>query len=213
MKLVPSLLAADLARLAQQARLVEDVADMLHFDVMDGHFVPNLTFGPPVCNALRRHTKLPLEIHLMIDRPATYIPRFEVGPEDCITVHVESVDLPEESLAAIRALGCLAGITVRPNTPLEAVLPYLAQVERVLVMSVDPGFGGQAFNQGSLERIRKLREAIGDREVTIAVDGGIGKDNIAQVVSAGGDIIVAGSSVFGTPDPRAAAWELREAAG
>ncbi len=213
MKLAPSLLASDLARLAEQARLVEGVVDMLHFDVMDGHFVANLTFGPPVCNALRRHTKLPLDIHLMIDRPATYIPRFRVEPGDCITVHVESADPPERSLAEIRALGCLAGITMRPATCLDVVIPYLAHVDRVLVMSVDPGFGGQVFNPDSLERIAKLRETIGDRAITVSVDGGIGKENIAQVVGAGAGIIVAGSSVFGEPDPRAAAQELREAAG
>ncbi len=213
MKLAASLLASDLACLAEQAALVEDVVDLLHFDVMDGHFVANLTFGPPVCNALRRHTKLPLDIPLMIDRPATYVPRFHVEPGDCITVHVESADPPEKSLGEIRALGCLAGITMRPATPLEAVLPYLAQVDRVLVMSVDPGFGGQAFNPESLERIARLREAIGDRAVTVSVDGGIGEGNIAQVVQAGADIIVAGSSVFAQPDPRTAARELREAGG
>ncbi len=213
MKLAPSLLAADLAQLAQQAELVRDVVDMLHFDVMDGHFVSNLTFGPPVCNALRRHTPLPLDIHLMIDRPATYIPRFEVGPQDCITVHVESEDPVESSLAAIRAVGCLAGITMRPSTPLEAVVPYLFQVERVLVMSVDPGFGGQAFNPDALERIRRLRELIGQQDVSIAVDGGIGSGNVLQAVQAGAEIIVAGSAVFGKSDPRAAALELREAAG
>ncbi len=213
MKLAPSLLAADLARLADQAALVEDIVDLLHFDVMDGHFVSNLTFGPPVCNALRRHTTLPLDIHLMIDRPATYIPRFEVEPADCITVHVESADPPEQTLEYIRDLGCLAGITMRPATSLQTVLPFLGQVDRVLVMSVDPGFGGQEFNPVSLERIAKLREAIGQRGVTVSVDGGIGKGNIAQVVRAGADIIVAGSAVFGQPDPRAAVRELREAVG
>jgi len=213
MKLAPSLLAADLAQLAQQARLVEDVVDMLHFDVMDGHFVPNLTFGPPVCNALRAHTGLPLDIHLMIDRPAFYIPRFEVDAEDCITVHVESADPPEESLAAIRSRGCRAGVTMRPSTALASIDPYVPYVDRVLIMAVDPGFGGQKFDPNALERIRRVRETLGRRPVSIAVDGGIGVENIRQVIDAGADIIVAGSSVFGGSDPRAAAVELREAAG
>lgn len=213
MKLAPSLLAADLARMAEAARLVEPIADMLHFDVMDGHFVENLTFGPPVCNALRRHTSLPLDIHLMIERPATYIPRFEVEPADCITVHVESAEPPEQALPAIRRLGCRAGITLRPSTPLSAVFPYLAQVERVLVMSVDPGFGGQSFNPEALERIRWLHDAKEGQRFTVAVDGGIGQENIAQVVRAGADIVIAGSSVFGASDPRAAGLALREAAG
>ncbi len=213
MKLAPSLLAADLAQLAQQARLVEDVVNLLHFDVMDGHFVPNLTFGPPVCNALRAHTNLPLDIHLMIDRPVLYIPRFEVKPEDCITVHVESVDAPEDSLETIRSRGCLAGITMRPRTPLQSIVPYMSYVDRVLIMSVDPGFGGQAFDPKALERIRQVRESLGRRRVSIAVDGGIGVSNVRQVIEAGADIVIAGSSVFGRSDPQAAAVELREAAG
>lgn len=213
MKLAPSLLASDLARLAQQVHLVEGVVEMLHFDVMDGHFVPNLTFGPPVCNALRHHTNLPLDIHLMLDRPVTYAPQFVVRPEDCITVHIEAEDDPEDSLAAVRELGCRVGITVRPATPLEALFPFLDRVDHVLVMSVDPGFGGQAFLPQTTTRIRRLREAIGERTVSLAVDGGIGPDNIAQVVAAGADIIVAGTAVFGQPDPRAAAVALREAAG
>lgn len=213
MKLAPSLLAADLAQIAQQVQLVEDVVEVLHFDVMDGHFVQNLTFGPPVCNALRRHTRLPLDIHLMIDRPATYAPAFAARPEDCITVHVEAEDDPLVSLSVVRELGCRVGITIRPGTPLEALLPFLDRVDHVLVMSVDPGFGGQAFIPESLSRIRRLREAIGRRAISIAVDGGIGMDNIAQVVAAGADVIIAGTAVFGQPDPRAAAIALREAAG
>ena len=211
MKLSPSILSADFANLAEEAKAVEGVAHFLHFDVMDGHFVPNLTFGPLVVNALRRHSSLPFDIHLMIERPVLYAPRFQVGPEDVITFHVEAKDPPEEAIRVIRGLGCKVGISLKPGTPLSAIKPYLAQVDWVLVMSVEPGFGGQEFMPEALDRIRKLRELIGARPVTIAVDGGINAGNVRQVVEAGAEVIVAGSAVFGTPDPRAAAGELIQA--
>lgn len=213
MKLAASILAADFAHLARDVGRVEGVVDLLHLDVMDGQFVPNLTFGPPVANALRRHTSLPFAIHLMIERPARYARQFRVGPEDSITVHVEASDPPEEALGVIRDLGCKAGISFRPGTPLETVFPYLAQVDLVLVMSVEPGFGGQAFLPGALDRIRALRREIGRGPVEIAVDGGIGPGNVRTVVEAGADVIVAGSAIFGTPDPHAAAVELWTKAG
>ncbi|HIE47474.1 TPA: ribulose-phosphate 3-epimerase [Candidatus Bipolaricaulota bacterium] len=212
MKLSPSLLSADFGRLAEEARAVEGIASYLHFDVMDGHFVPNLTFGPPVVNALRRHSTLPLDIHLMIDRPALYAPRFEVGAEDVITFHVEAKDPPRRALEAIRGLGCRVGISLRPGTPLSAIVPYLPEVDWVLVMSVEPGFGGQAFRPEALDRIRNLRRLIGNRAITIAVDGGINADNVRQVVEAGAEVIVAGSAIYGKPDPAAAARELLRAA-
>lgn len=212
MKLSPSLLSADFGRLAEEARAVEGIASYLHFDVMDGHFVPNLTFGPPVVNALRRHSTLPLDIHLMIDRPALYAPRFEVGAEDVITFHVEAEDPPRRALEAIRGLGCRVGISLRPGTPLSAIVPYLPEVDWVLVMSVEPGFGGQAFRPEALDRIRNLRRLIGNRAITIAVDGGINADNVRQVVEAGAEVIVAGSAIYGKPDPAAAARELLRAA-
>jgi len=212
MKLSPSLLSADFGRLGEEARAVEGIASYLHFDVMDGHFVPNLTFGPPVVNALRRYSSLPFDIHLMIDHPATYAPRFQVGPEDVITFHVEAEDPPRRALEAIRGLGCRVGISLRPGTPLAAIVPYLPEVDWVLVMSVEPGFGGQAFMPEALARIRKLRRLIGNRAVTIAVDGGINADNVRQVVEAGAEVIVAGSAIYGKPDPAAAARELLQAA-
>ena len=210
MKLSPSILSANFANLAEEVKAVEGVAHFLHFDVMDGHFVPNLTFGPLVVNALRRHSSLPFDIHLMIERPALYAPRFQVGPEDVITFHVEAKD-PQEAIQVIRRLGCKVGISLKPGTPLSAIKPYLAQVDWVLVMSVEPGFGGQKFMPEALDRIRKLRKLIGARPVTIAVDGGINVGNVRQVVEAGAEVIVAGSAVFGAPDPRAAAEKLIQA--
>ncbi len=213
MKLAPSLLAADLAKLAEQVRLLEDVVAYFHLDVMDGHFVPNLTYGPPVANALRRHTRVPFDIHLMISRPARYAPAFEVGPDDVITFHVEADDSPEQTIRTIGELGCRVGISLRPATPLEKIVPYLNKVDLVLVMSVDPGFGGQGFMPEALARIRALRRLVGGRPVTIAVDGGIGPSNVRDVIEAGGELIVAGTSVYGQPDPRRAGLGLLEAGG
>ncbi|MGY4707045.1 ribulose-phosphate 3-epimerase [Candidatus Bipolaricaulota sp. J31] len=211
MRLSPSLLSADFGRLAEEIRAVESVSAYIHFDVMDGHFVPNLTFGPPVVNALRRHTSIPFDIHLMIERPAVYAPRFEVGPEDVITFHVEACDPPDEVIRTIRKLGCKVGISLRPGTPLEEIVPYLERVDWVLVMSVEPGFGGQRFMPEALERIRELRALIGDRGITIAVDGGIKPENVRKVVEAGAEVIIAGSAIFGKGNPAAAAEELRRA--
>lgn len=208
MKLSPSLLSADFGRLAEEIRAVEGAATYLHFDVMDGHFVPNLTFGPPVVNALRRYTSLPFDIHLMIDRPATYAPRFQVGPEDVITFHVEAADPPDEVIRTVRKLGCQVGISLRPGTALEEIVPYLDRVDWVLVMSVEPGFGGQEFIPEALDRIRELRRLIGDRPITIAVDGGINAGNVRQVVEAGAEVIIAGSAIYGKGDPAAAARAL-----
>jgi len=211
-RLAASILAADFGRLGEEIRKVEEVVDFLHLDVMDGHFVPNLTFGPPVANALRKHTRLPLEIHLMIDQPARYGPQFHVTPEDVITFHVE-VAHPEEVLRTLRQLPCRVGLSLRPRTPLGALEPFLDRIDLVLVMSVEPGFGGQTFLPQAAERVRMLRAMIGDRPVAIAVDGGIGPGNVRAVVEAGAEIIVAGSAIFEKPDPRAAALELWKAAG
>lgn len=213
MKLAASLLAADFAHLARDVARVEPAVDLLHLDVMDGHFVPNLTFGPPVANALRRHTRLPFAIHLMIERPARYAWEFHVRPEDSITFHVEAADPPQDAIRAIRGLGCKLGISSRPGTPLDRLFPYLDAVDLVLVMSVEPGFGGQVFLPDALDRIRQLRREIGEKPVTIAVDGGIGPHNVRSVFEAGADLIVAGSAIFGNPDPKAAALELWTRAG
>jgi ribulose-phosphate 3-epimerase len=211
MKLAPSLLAADFARLLDEARSVAPLASRLHWDVMDGHFVPNLTFGPPVVNALRRKIDLPFEIHLMIDHPAEYAPQFDVRPGDTIIFHVEARDSAESTFAAITRTGASVGVSLRPGTPLEAVFPFLDHVSTVLVMSVEPGFGGQAFRPEAVDRIRALAREIGPRPVEIGVDGGIHAGNVRDVVSAGAGIIIAGSSIFGALDRRAAMRALLEA--
>jgi len=213
MKLSPSILNADFSNLLSAIERIADIVDFVHFDVMDGHFVPNLTFGPAPVNSLRGKISLPFDIHLMIDRPAFYAPSFRVRPADIITFHVEAMDHPHEVISVIRKHGCRVGISLRPRTPLSLVLPYLDQVDLVLVMSVEPGFGGQKFIPESLERIRALRKEIGDRQVLIAVDGGIGPENVRDVVEAGAEVIVAGMAIFGSPDPREAALRLWEAAG
>lgn len=212
MKLSPSILAADFGSLAEEIRKVEDLVSYIHLDVMDGHFVPNLTFGPVLANSLRRHTSLPLDIHLMISHPALFAPRFEVREGDVITFHVEAEDPPEGTIRVIREMGCKVGISLRPGTPLSAIKPILPQVDWVLVMSVDPGFGGQEFLPGSLTRIRALRKELRGHPVVVAVDGGINPGNVAEVVRAGANVIVAGSAIFGQPDPRAAALALCQAA-
>jgi len=212
-RLSPSLLSADFARIEDEARSVLPGADRFHWDVMDGHFVPNLTFGPPVVNALRRRLEEPFDIHLMIDRPAEYARQFDVRPDDVIVFHVESADSPADSIASIREAGARVGVSLRPGTALDALAPLLDEISHVLVMSVEPGFGGQAFMPEALDRIRLLREMVGERKIEIAVDGGINVETIRPVVDAGAEIIIAGSAIFGKPDRHAAMRALRKAAG
>jgi ribulose-phosphate 3-epimerase len=212
MKLSPSVLSANFAHLYDDAHSVESLADRFHWDVMDGHFVPNLTFGPPVVNALRKQLTLPFDVHLMIDHPLDYVPRFDVRPGDSIILHIEASDDPQAVIRAIARTSARVGVTLRPGTPIERLLPYLDDASLVLVMSVDPGFGGQAFLPDSIARIRALRDLTGARPIEIAVDGGIHPGNVRSVIDAGADIIIAGSAIFGQPDPAAAALALREAA-
>jgi ribulose-phosphate 3-epimerase len=212
MKLSPSLLSADFAALYREAKSVAPLASSLHWDVMDGHFVPNLTFGPPVVNALRKRIDLPFVIHLMIDHPAEYAPQFSVGPNDTIIVHVEADDSPERALDAVASTPARAGLSLRPRTPIDRLEPYLDRVSMVLVMSVEPGFGGQSFLPDSVARIRQLAKRIGRRPIEIAVDGGIHAGNVREVVRAGAEVIIAGSAVFGARDRLAAMQKLLEAA-
>lgn len=213
MKLSLSILNADFSCLRETITNLADLVDFVHFDVMDGHFVPNLTFGPPLPNSLRDKIDLPFDIHLMVDRPALYAPRFSVRPGDVLIFHVEAADPPDEAIAAIRKLGCRVGISLRPRTPLSALEPFLPEVDWILVMSVEPGFGGQTFLPESLERLQTLRRLIGARPITLAVDGGIGPENVRDVLSAGAEVVVVGAAILRAQDPRQAALALWKAAG
>jgi len=212
MNLSPSLLSADFGNLRAEAKEVESLATYFHIDVMDGHFVDNLTIGPPVVNSLRRGLTKPFDIHLMIDHPIAYALRFEIMEGDIITFHVEAKDDPSRTIETIHETGAKVGISLRPGTPIETIFPYLDRVDLVLVMSVEPGFGGQEFIPKAIERIRALRRRIGDRTITIEVDGGINLENIRDVVEAGATLIVAGSAIFKERDRIAAMRALLDAA-
>lgn len=211
MKLSPSLLSADFACLADEALSVEKLVDRFHWDVMDGHFVPNLTFGPPVVNALRKKLHIPFDIHLMIDQPEEYAPQFVTQPDDVIILHIETQAAPSALFESITAQGARCGMTLKPGTALETIEPYLDDISMVLVMSVEPGFGGQPFMPESLARVRELKRMIGRRNIEISIDGGINAATIGDVARAGVDIAVAGSAIFGQPDRAAAIRQLREA--
>lgn len=203
----PSILSADFCRLAEDCRLVLDAgAAMLHFDVMDGHFVPNISFGVPVLASL--HRGMPsafFDVHLMISHPLAYVDAFAKAGADLINFHLESEDEPGAVLAAIRAAGCKTGMTIKPGTPAEALYPWLDQLDLVLVMSVEPGFGGQKFQASALyklEALKKEREARG-LSFLLEVDGGVNAETAPFCVEAGADVLVAGSAVFAAADPAA----------
>ncbi|RMH39256.1 MAG: ribulose-phosphate 3-epimerase [Deltaproteobacteria bacterium] len=199
----PSILSADFGRLADEVRAVDaGGADWIHVDVMDGHFVPNLTIGPPIVRAVRAATDLPLDVHLMISNADAFLDAYATAGADVITVHAEACTHLHRTVQAIRALGKRAGVALNPATPLCAVEHVLDDVDLVLVMSVNPGFGGQKFIESALSKIRKLRGLIDDGglDVRIEVDGGIKVDNVAAVTAAGADVVVSGSGVFGADD-------------
>ena len=214
-ELAPSILSADFAHLADQVRSVtEGGATLVHVDVMDGHFVPNITIGPPVVKSLRKVTDLPLDCHLMIENPDQYIPDFVQAGADWISVHQEACVHLNRTLHHIKDHGAQAGVVINPATPVETLAEVLDIVDYVLVMSVNPGFGGQKFIPGALHKIRRLaemRQAQG-LNYRIEVDGGIALDTVGEVVRAGAEILVAGNAVFGHGDPKSNAQKLLKAA-
>jgi ribulose-phosphate 3-epimerase len=213
-RIAPSILSADFARLADEVSRVEaGGADLLHIDVMDGHFVPNLTVGPPIVEALRKVTKLPLDVHLMITNPDAFIPEFAEAGADYLTVHVEACPHLHRTVHFIKERGVKAGVTLNPATPLSSVEEILADADLLLVMSVNPGFGGQHFIDSVLDKIIRARQLL-DRTRSAAlleVDGGIKPDNAARIIQAGADILVSGSAIFSSPDYRATIQALRQA--
>jgi ribulose-phosphate 3-epimerase len=213
-QLAPSVLNADLARLADEAAVVADVADWLHVDVMDAHFVPNLTVGLPVIESLIKHVSLPIDCHLMIEDPDRWAPGYAEAGAGNVTIHAEAAAAPVRTLRAIRAAGARAGLAINPATAVEPYAHLVSEFDMLLLMTVEPGFGGQHFLDLVLPKIRRARELVGGRDssVWLQVDGGVTEETIGRCAEAGADVFVAGSSVYGAPDPAAAVTDLRKIA-
>ncbi len=207
--IAPSILSADFSKLGSEISEVEKAGcDIIHVDVMDGHFVPNLTIGPVVISWIRKITKLPLDVHLMIDEPIRYVNEFRKAGSDWITVHVEACKDVKKTLKEIKNLGARCGISLRPKTPLSAIEPYLADLDLVLVMTVEPGFGGQSFMPDMMDKVRMLKKQFKGH---ISVDGGISAETIQVTRDAGASVFVAGSAIFGGSDRKQKVAELRRA--
>ncbi len=213
-RLSPSILSADFARLAEEAARVAGVADMLHVDVMDAHFVPNLTIGPVVIESLRRHTELPLDVHIMIDDPQRWAGDYVAAGADLLTFHAEAADDPVQVARGIRNAGAKAGLALRPGTAVTPYVGLLGEFDMVLCMTVEPGFGGQVFMPEVLPKIAETRRAISSQglDTWVQVDGGINPDTAARCAAAGADVFVAGSAVFGAADPVGAGRAIKAAA-
>ena len=208
--LCPSILSADLADLAGALERLDDSYDMVHCDVMDGHYVPNLTFGPPVIKALSKHSAKPLDVHLMVTNPDDLLEAYAEAGATTLVVHVEVLTHAQRTLARIRELGCFAGVSLNPATPLETIQWLLPDLDMVLLMSVNPGFSGQVFIPQVLEKIKQAKQMLdaSGYPIRLQVDGGVTKENAATITRAGADMIVAGSAIFDTASPKDAAFEL-----
>ncbi|RMH87895.1 MAG: ribulose-phosphate 3-epimerase [Calditrichaeota bacterium] len=214
-KIAPSILSADFSRLGEQVKTVEaGGADYIHVDVMDGHFVPNITIGPLIVEALRPVTLLPLDVHLMIENPDRYIEAFVKAGADILTVHVEACVHLHRTVQAIKEKGIKAGVALNPHTPLSSVEEILPDIDLILIMSVNPGFGGQKFIPGALDKLRRIQEMLQQRElphIEVEVDGGIKLNNIREVARAGAEVIVSGSGIFKTEDPAETVRQMKRA--
>ena len=215
-KIAPSILSADFAYLADEiAKVTEAGADMIHVDVMDGHFVPNFTIGPPIVKAIRKVTRLPLDVHLMMTNPDDYIHDFIKAGSNYITVHVETCPHLHRTIQSIKEEGVKAGVTLNPATPLSSVEEILGEVDLLLIMSVNPGIGGQSFIPSVLEKLRRARTMIDQRgaKVELEIDGGIKVENVAAIAQAGADILVSGSAIFQSKDYKETIQKMRKAIG
>lgn len=214
--IAPSILSADFAKLAEAAQLMEQGgADWLHVDVMDGHFVPNITIGPVVVKSLKKHTRLPMDVHMMISDPLKYAEPFAKAGAWSMTFHIEAVKDPGQVIREFKRLGCKAGMSIKPGTPASAAIPFLDQLDVLLVMTVEPGFGGQAFMANMVPKITELKNHIRKNKLSclVEIDGGIDPTTAVPCIHAGADVLVAGHAIFGQPDPVAALKVLKNIAG